>query len=374
MRSKGDGDSEDGAVQQDDGFGFWIWGVSEVVNVTIGTQAADDGGTRRGVNGVALGPGGDFAVVADADAGLLTPDVRPPGTVGRGADDGLFFGESLLLGLERGLAEFAMDFMLVGVRNELVQEVVGPDQFDDALSGQEGHEAFLPVVVAAFNFAFGLRRWRVEEVDAVEVEGLTELGEGVGVVGVEEGVVVHVEDQGQAVSLEDTGKEVEVGQEGFTEVETCAGVEAGGVIEDVQQDLLVGAAGQPGVRAGVVLPKRAVVAGLPAFDGLGDGLGASVRGELMFEGPAPDTGAVGFEVEAAQEFTGGGAIGGGWFGGEEFGEESRYLGGPSQVVIAPGHAGRPDFSTVLSAGFEIVAVESVEVRARHPQFLSGGPC
>ena len=154
---------------------------------------------------MALGADRDFAVVANPQAGLLTPDVGPPGTRGRGADGGAIFGEGVLVGLERGLAEFAVDFMLIGMRDELVQEVVGPDQFDDLVSGQERDEAFLPVVVAAFDFTFGLRRWGVEEVDAVEVKSLTELGEGVRVVGVEEGVVVDVEGQGQAVDLEDRG-------------------------------------------------------------------------------------------------------------------------------------------------------------------------
>jgi hypothetical protein len=66
------------------------------------------------------------------------------------------FGEGLVVGLERGLAEFAVDFMLVGVGDELVEQVVGPDPFDDLVSGQKGDEAFLPVVVAALDFSFGL--------------------------------------------------------------------------------------------------------------------------------------------------------------------------------------------------------------------------
>jgi hypothetical protein len=126
-------------------------------------------------------------------------------------------------------------------------------------------------------------------------------------------VVVHVEDQREAVGLEDAGEEVEVGQEGFGGIEACAGVEAGGVVEDVQEDLFVGAAGQPGVRGGVILPERAVVAGLPAFDGFAEGFVAGVGVELMGDGPTADAGAVGFEVEATVEFAGDGAVGGGWF-------------------------------------------------------------
>ena len=48
--------------------------------------------------------------------------------------------------------------MLVGVWDELVEQLIGPDQLDDALRGQERDEAFLPVVVAAFDFAFGVGR------------------------------------------------------------------------------------------------------------------------------------------------------------------------------------------------------------------------
>ena len=138
-------------------------------------------------------PTGDFAVVADADAGLLAPDVGPPRTVGIGAEDGSFFGEGLLLGGVGCLAKFAVDFVLVGVGDELVEQMVGPGQFDEVFGRQEGDEPLLPVVVAAFDFAFGLRRGRVAQVDAVEVERGPKLGESVGVVGVEEGVVVHID-------------------------------------------------------------------------------------------------------------------------------------------------------------------------------------
>ena len=164
-----------------------------------------------GVNGVTLGSGGDFAVVADADTGLLAPDIGPPGALGGGADDGALFGEGLLLRGVRGLAEFAVDFVLVGVGDELVEELVGGGEFADAFGRQQRNQTFLPIVVAAFDFAFGLGRWGVEEFDAVEVQRLAELGEGVGVVGVEEGVVVHVEGQRKAVGLEGAGEEVQVG-------------------------------------------------------------------------------------------------------------------------------------------------------------------
>ena len=176
VRSKLEWVQKTGQWSRTMGLAFWIWGVAEVVDVAIGAEAADDGGAGRSVNGMALGADGDFAVVADADAGLLAPDVGPPRAVGGGTEDGAFFGEGLLVGGVGCLAEFAVDFVLVGVGHELVEEVVGPDQFDDVVGGQEGDEAFLPVVVAAFDFAFGLGRWGVEQLDAVEVEGLRRVG------------------------------------------------------------------------------------------------------------------------------------------------------------------------------------------------------
>jgi hypothetical protein len=142
-------------MEQDDGFGFGIGGLTEVIDVPIGAEAADDGGAWRCGEGVPLVADGDFAVVADADAGLLAPDVRPPRTVGGGTKDGALLGQGLLVGGVGCLAEFAMDFVLVGVRDELVEEVVGPGEFDKVIGGQQGNEALLPVVVAAFDFAFG---------------------------------------------------------------------------------------------------------------------------------------------------------------------------------------------------------------------------
>ena len=43
MRSKVDGVSEDRAVEQNQKLGLGVWGVVEVEEVTVGSQAADDG-------------------------------------------------------------------------------------------------------------------------------------------------------------------------------------------------------------------------------------------------------------------------------------------------------------------------------------------
>jgi hypothetical protein len=262
---------------------------------------------------LALGADGHLAVVANADGCLLAPDKRPPRTGWRWPQNGAFFGEGLLACDVRGGAQFPVDFVLVDVRQQLIQEAIGPCQFNDVIGGQKWWEAFLPVVVTAFDFAFGLRGRGVEEFDAVEVKSLAELGEGVGVVGVEEGVKVHIESQGQAVGFEDAGEKVVVGQQGFRRIEAGTDIAAGGIVQNIKQGLFVGIARQPGMRAGVVLPERAQIPGLPAFDGLGCGFVAGVGSELVLAGPAANAGAVGFEAEPAMEFAGTGAVGRRWF-------------------------------------------------------------
>jgi len=355
-------------MKEDEGFGLWIWGLLEVKAVAVWAQTTDDGGTWRGGNGVALIAGGDFAVVAHADAGLLTPDKRPPRTRRGGPQSGAFFGARLGLGHLGCGAEFAVDFVLVGVDQELVEEAIGPFELEDVVSGQKWGEAFLPVVMAAFDFAFGLRGWGVAEFDAIEVKGLAELGEGVWVVGVEEGVEVHIQCQWQAVGLEDFGEEVQMGQQGFGGIEACADIEACGVIQDVEAGLFVGVAGQPSMGAGVVLPERAQVASLPAFDGFGGGFVAGVGGELVLDGPAPDAGAVGFEVEPAMEFAGTGAVGRRWFGSEEFFEQRQNLRRPSRMMRPARQAGRPSFSTALGTGGQILGAELVVATQADAQF------
>jgi len=210
VRSKPDSGSEDRAVEENDGLGVGIGGVTQVEDVAVGSQATDDRGARRSGDGQALVTDGDFAVVADTDSGLLTPDIGPPRASGNGAQNGTVFGEGLVASGLGGHPEFTVDFMLVGMGHQLCEQAVGPTQFDDLIGGQESGEAFLPVVVATFDLSFCLGGGRVTEGDAVEVEGGTQLGKGLGVVGVEQGMIIHVEGQRQTVDLEDTGEEIQV--------------------------------------------------------------------------------------------------------------------------------------------------------------------
>jgi hypothetical protein len=103
----------------------------------------------------------DFAVVADADAGLQAPNIRPPRAGWRGTQDGTVLSQGLSACAVRRGAQFAVDFVFIGMRQELVQQVVGANQLDNRVGGQQRRQALLPVVVAALDFAFGLRGWGV---------------------------------------------------------------------------------------------------------------------------------------------------------------------------------------------------------------------
>ena len=265
-------------------------------------------------------------------------------------------------------AEFAVDFVGVGVGEELLEEGVGGFEGEDWIGGEQGWKPFLPVVVAALDLAFGLGSGGVAQGDAVKVEGLAELGEGVRGVSEKEGVIIDVEGERESVDEEDAGEEIEVGEEGLGRVKTCASVEAGGVVEDVEEGLFLKLAGEPGVRRGVVLPKRAEVAGLPAADGLGGFFVAGVRGEAVSDGPAADTGAVGLEVETAQELAGDGAVGGAGRGGKQAGGERDGLWRPVWMMIAARSARLPGVRRTESTGAQIRGAKLVNPGAAEAEF------
>ncbi len=110
--------------------------MPEVIKVAIRAQAANDFGTRRRIEGKSLGTDGDFSVITHADIGLLTPDERPPRTDWNLAQDGTILGDGVLFGGVWGGSQLTVDFVSVGVRQQLIQEMVGPFKLDDAICGQ----------------------------------------------------------------------------------------------------------------------------------------------------------------------------------------------------------------------------------------------
>ena len=145
--------SEDRAVEQNDGFGAGVWGMAEVVDVAVRTQATKDRGTGWRINREALGADGDFAVIADAEVEALTPDKGPPRAVGDGTQDRAVFGAGLVTCGGWSGAEFTVDLVLVDVGQELVEQTVGAFEFQDAVGRQEGRQAFLPVNEAPHPFS-----------------------------------------------------------------------------------------------------------------------------------------------------------------------------------------------------------------------------
>ena len=174
----------------------------EEEDVSVWTEASDYFGAGGCINGLAQGSDGYFAVIADADRGWLAPDVRPPGTFGGGTQDGAFFGDGLFSCCGRGGSEFAVDFIFIGMWKQFVQQCVGRFQIHDSVSGEEGWETALEVLVAAFDFAFGLGCGRVAQGDAIEVQSGAELGESLWGACEEKRVVIDVERQRQAMGAE----------------------------------------------------------------------------------------------------------------------------------------------------------------------------
>jgi len=166
-------------------------------------------------------------------------------------------------------------------------------------------------------------------------------------------VEVHIQGQWQAVGFEDAGQE---------------SVVTGGIVQNIEQRLFVGLAGPPGVGAGIVLPEGAQIAGLPAFDRLGRGFVAGVRGEVVFDGPAAKAGAVGFKIQTAVEFAGTSAVGRGRLGSQKFVNQGQDLRRPSGMMIAAGKAGRPNLGLTFGASAEVLAVKFVEARPGQAQF------
>ena len=112
---------------------------------------------------------------------------------------------------------------------------------------------------------------------------------------------------------EGAGEEIEMRRKVFGMVDTSAGIEAGGVVEDIEKGIFTRVSGEPCVRSDIVLPERPEVADLPSADGFIGLFVASIRSEFVSDSPAADGGTVGLEMEAAEQFAGDGAVGRGRF-------------------------------------------------------------
>jgi len=239
---------------------------------------------------------GNAAVSGDLDGRTHAPDEGPPGAARNRAEGGAVFFLSQPPGLLRFHAKFAVDFMLVAMEAKVLDMGVGLIEVGDVFAGEVGGQTLLPEEVTAFDFAFGLRGRGVAETGAVEVQSLTQLGQGVRVMGEEQAVKIDIDFQGQAVFDEGSGEEIQIGHELFPLIDSGASEDAAAVIEHVEHGKEDGRVGEPGVRRGVQLPEFTDPAALPPFDrrrGTVVGLGV---GEVVFPGPAANLSPVDFVV------------------------------------------------------------------------------
>jgi hypothetical protein len=78
-----------------------------------------------------------------------------------------------------------MDFLCVVMVAKFFEQHVGLWEGGDLLGGKDWRETFLPEIVRAFNFAFGLRSWSVTQRDLVKAQSTAELRESVWLTGKE---------------------------------------------------------------------------------------------------------------------------------------------------------------------------------------------
>ena len=72
-----------------------------------------------------------------------------------------------------------MNLVLVAMSALVLAMGVGLIDVGDLFTGEVSGQALLPEEVTAFDFALGLWGWGVAEADAIEVQGLAQLGQGV---------------------------------------------------------------------------------------------------------------------------------------------------------------------------------------------------
>ncbi len=72
-----------------------------------------------------MGAERDFSIVADSDPGLEAPNIRPPGASWRAAQGGAILGQGLVTSCLWGSAQLAVDFMFIGMGQQLLEQGVG---------------------------------------------------------------------------------------------------------------------------------------------------------------------------------------------------------------------------------------------------------
>ena len=107
-------------------------------------MAEDSFGTWRRVNTQELGADGHATVKADLEVGAQAPDKGPPGAVGHRVQNGAFFLERKVPGLQGFHFDFAVDFMLVTMETQGLDMRIGLVEVGDVFAGEVSGQSFLP--------------------------------------------------------------------------------------------------------------------------------------------------------------------------------------------------------------------------------------
>lgn len=333
------------------------------------TEYEPSGG--RSLDTEELGADGHPAIRADFDGSALAPDEGPPGAARDGTQDAAFLLLSTVPGLLGFHLKFAVSFVLVAMAAQVLDMGVGLIDVRDLFTGEVSGQALLPEKVTAFDFALGLWGWGVTEADAIEVQGLAELGQGMRVMGEEEAVKIDIDFQRQAILDEGGRQEIQVGQEQLAFIDFRAGENAAAVIEHIDHRKEAGAVGEPRVGRGIQLPELPNAVALPTLDRSRWALVGFGVGEVVGHGPAADLSPIDLEVTFAEHFAGSKAVRSWGLAAEPLLQEGVHLGRPSQCVITARNAGRPSGFLLMSTGRQIVSVKLVKTSSRKPQATGG---
>ena len=339
--------------------------------MAVGMEAKDHLGLGWFFEAEALGADRHAPIAADLDHGAHAPHIVPPRATGCGPQDGAFFFAGLIPGPLRRLTQFAMDFRGIAMRPQGVDLRIGRGDLGNLFAGEVGGQAALPVLMGAFDFAFGLGRGSLQETDVIKLERPAQLGQGVRIVGEKDTVVIHVDAERAPVSQKSGGQKVEIGEEEFTFINLGAGEQAAAIIQHVEHGEGKLGVREPAMGRGVQLPEFADLRAWPAAHGGQNFFRRDGMSQMVFQRPAADLGAVEFEMVQAQGFGSGEAVGTRRRAGQPFGEQFEDGLGPVGGRVATRSAGRPEGWLFVGAGGVVSGGQSIEAATGEAQLPAG---
>ena len=116
-----------------------------------------------------------------------------------------------------------MDFMSVAMRPQGVALNIGHREIHNLFAGEAGRQPALPELMGAFDFAIGLGRGSIAQVEVIEFEGPAQLSQGVGLVREKARMVIAVELLRAAMLPEGGGQKIKAGKQPFALGELAAG-------------------------------------------------------------------------------------------------------------------------------------------------------